>query len=147
MLAGFPDILGIADLYLHHCCGPVLTENRKCCGNRKAQPRRYQLGNGGGTSANAVCRVSAVAVSLSCPVLPLPFPSSHRSSSFLLCLWEHIQLVQGWLDGDGAALSSQCSSPLSCVVLYWTPRRSCPHISRSSSSSFQGYAVAGRSWF
>lgn len=61
----------------------------------------YQLGNGGGRGANAVCHVGVVAVSLPCPApsVPLPFSNGHRhrSSSSLLCWWEHIQLLQGWI--------------------------------------------------
>lgn len=59
----------------------------------------YQLGDGSGCGANAVCHVGVVAVSLPCPPLsvPLPFSNGHRSSSSLLCCWEHVQLLQGWI--------------------------------------------------
>lgn len=147
MLAGFPDILGVADLYLHRRCGPVLTENRKCCGNRKAQPRRVPAWRWRRLQRKRICHVGCVPVlsSSPSPLCPSLMATHTQVKQFLAMLVGTHPAAVG-LDCGGVAQPSGCSS-LSCVVLYWTPIRSCPHVFRSSSSSSQGCVVAGRSWF
>ena len=120
LLAGCPDTLGVADPSSRRCCGPVLTENRARCGNRKARPPRVtQLGSG--TGANAVCHVGAVLVSL-----PRPPPSGPLWSSDGRTRGWSSSLPRCWACVELAVPGSRCggarwSSPSSCVVLSWTP--------------------------
>lgn len=151
MLAGFPDILGVADLYLRRCCGPVLTENRKCCGNRKAQPlpvptRRWRWHQ----RKRRLPRWHGVCVtvlsSLGSPLAPLLQESLNASKAGCCCAAGH---VSNWC-GAGCARIAMWGCPalisfeLCCSLVDSSPIRSCPNISRRSSSSLRGCRVVGR---
>lgn len=144
MLAAFPDILGIADLYLHRRCGPVLTENRKCCAHRKAQPRRVPAM---AAPAQTVCRVGTMALSLPCPPSSVPLPCSHGHTEvrqLLLCSGNTSSWC--WAGGVGwCGTAHSGSSPPGCSLLD-SHQELPPHLQEFQQLSPR-VCISGRSWF